>query len=125
MTKAIEAGMPKLRIEEAATRRQARIDRGEDVVVGVNKYQAPDDATVPVREIDNTRVREAQIERLKHVRAERDETACRKALDALVEMAQERRGQSARGRHRRDARARHRRRNLRRARIGLHAAIAP
>ena len=87
MTKAIDAGMPKLRIEEAATRRQARIDLGEDTVVGVNKYPAPEDATVPVREIDNTRVREAQIERLKRVRATRDEEACRKTLGALIAMA--------------------------------------
>ena len=87
MTKAIEAGMPKLRIEEAATRRQARIDRGEEVVVGVNKYQAEDDKSVPVREIDNSRVRDGQIERLKEVRAKRDEAACRRALTAMIEAA--------------------------------------
>ena len=92
MTKAIEAGMPKLRIEEAATRRQARIDSGDEVVVGVNKYQAPDDSSVPVREIDNTRVRDAQIERLKKIRAMRDEAACRRALDAMAEMAKSGKG---------------------------------
>ncbi len=87
MTKAIEAGMPKLRIEEAATRRQARIDRGEEVVVGVNKYQAEDDKSVPVREIDNSRVRDGQIARLKQLRANRDEAACRRALEAMAAMA--------------------------------------
>ena len=92
MTKAIEAGMPKLRIEEAATRRQARIDRGEETVVGVNKYPPKDEAPLQVREIDNTRVREAQIERLKKVRADRDERACRKALDALADMARSGKG---------------------------------
>jgi methylmalonyl-CoA mutase len=92
MTKAIEAGMPKLRIEEAATRRQARIDRGEDVVVGVNKYRAEDDKSVPVREIDNTSVREGQIARLKQVRAKRDEAACRSALEAMAEMARSGKG---------------------------------
>ena len=92
MTKAIEAGMPKLRIEEAATRRQARIDRGEDVVVGVNKYQAEDDKLVPVREIDNTSVRDGQIARLKRVRDGRDEAACRKALEAMAEMARSGKG---------------------------------
>ena len=70
MTKAIEAGMPKLRIEESAAKRQARVDRGEDVIVGVNKY-VPDDAEmVDVLDIDNTKVRECQIGRLEQVRAE-------------------------------------------------------
>jgi methylmalonyl-CoA mutase len=92
MTKAIEAGMPKLRIEEAATRRQARIDRGEEVVVGVNKYQAEDDASVPVRDIDNTRVRDGQIARLKRLRASRDEAACRAALAAMAELAKSGKG---------------------------------
>jgi methylmalonyl-CoA mutase len=92
MTKAIEAGMPKLRIEEAATRRQARIDRGEEVVVGVNKYQAEDDKSVPVREIDNTRVRDGQIARLKRMRASRDDAACRRALEAMADMARSGKG---------------------------------
>jgi methylmalonyl-CoA mutase len=83
MTKAIEAGMPKLRIEEAATRRQARIDRGEDVVVGVNKYPAPDVTKVDVLDIDNTEVREKQVARLNKIRATRDEAKCRQALAAL------------------------------------------
>ncbi len=87
MTRAIEAGMPKLRIEESAARRQARIDRGEEVIVGVNKYVADDLQQVDVRDIDNSAVREAQIARLKRVRSERDEDACRKALRALTEGA--------------------------------------
>jgi methylmalonyl-CoA mutase len=87
MTKAIEAGMPKLRIEESAARRQARIDRGEEVIVGVNKYVADDPQQVDVRDIDNSAVRESQIARLKRVRAERDEAACQAALEALTEGA--------------------------------------
>jgi methylmalonyl-CoA mutase len=85
MTKAVEAGMPKLRIEEAAARRQARVDRGEEVIVGVNKYQTDDD-TKPAEllDIDNTRVREQQIARLNRVRQGRDEGRCRAALDALT-----------------------------------------
>jgi methylmalonyl-CoA mutase len=87
MTKAVEAGMPKLRIEEAAARRQARIDRGEAVIVGVNKYRSPDGGSVELLDIDNTRVREQQIERLKRVRAGRDAARCRKALAALTAAA--------------------------------------
>jgi methylmalonyl-CoA mutase len=87
MTKAVESGMPKLRIEEAAARRQARIDRGEEVVVGVNKYRPADVEHVEVLDIDNTKVREAQIARLEKVRANRDDAACRAALDALREGA--------------------------------------
>lgn len=87
MTKAVEAGLPKLRIEESATRRQARIDRGEQVIVGVNKYvpEAPDH--VEVLAIDNSAVRESQVARLKKIRAERDDAACRAALAALTEAA--------------------------------------
>jgi methylmalonyl-CoA mutase len=83
MTKAIEAGMPKLRIEEAATRRQARVDRGDDTVVGVNKYPPPELTDVDVLDIDNTEVREKQVARLQQVRATRDEKRCRAALAAL------------------------------------------
>ena len=83
MTKAVEAGMPKLRIEESAARRQARIDRGEDVVVGVNRYRAETESNVDVLVIDNTRVREAQIARLAAVRARRDAKRCEAALAAL------------------------------------------
>src|SRR5262249_22091710 len=64
MTKAVESGMPKLRIEEAAARRQAAVDRGEEVIVGVNKYRPAEEPVVDVREVDNTSVREQQIARL-------------------------------------------------------------
>ena len=87
MTRAIEAGMPKLRIEESAARRQARIDRGAEVIVGVNKYAPEEDGEVEILEVDNTKVRAAQIARLENVRRGRDETACRAALDALTEGA--------------------------------------
>ena len=88
MTKAVESGMPKLRIEESAARRQARVDRGEEVVVGVNKYQ-PETDTRPEQylDIDNDAVREQQIARLKAVRAARDEAACQAALAALTDGA--------------------------------------
>ncbi len=87
MTKAVESGMPKLRIEEAAARRQARIDRGEQVIVGVNKYRADTDERVDVMDIDNTAVRENQIARLKTLRAKRDDAKCRAALEALKTIA--------------------------------------
>jgi methylmalonyl-CoA mutase len=87
MTKAVESGMPKLRIEEAAARRQARIDRSEETIVGVNKYRLADEPEVDVRQIDNTAVREQQVARLAQLRATRDEAACRAALDRLVEGA--------------------------------------
>jgi methylmalonyl-CoA mutase len=88
MTKAVEAGIPKLRIEEAAARRQARVDRGEDVIVGVNKFQLKDEAPVDVLDIDNVKVREAQIARIKKTRAARDEAKCKAALDALTKGAE-------------------------------------
>jgi methylmalonyl-CoA mutase len=87
MTKAVESGMPKLRIEEAAAQRQARIDRGEEVIVGVNKYRAAEETPVEIRDIDNTAVREAQIRRLEKVRSGRAEDACREALGKLTEAA--------------------------------------
>jgi methylmalonyl-CoA mutase len=83
MAKAIETGMPKLRIEEAAAKKQARIDRGEDVIVGVNKYRTDKDEEVEVLSIDDQAVREAQIKRLQSIRASRDEAAVQGALDAL------------------------------------------
>ncbi|HEY7690269.1 MAG TPA: methylmalonyl-CoA mutase [Dongiaceae bacterium] len=90
MTKAVESGMPKLRIEESAARRQARIDRGEDVIVGVNKYQSEGEPAKELHllDIDNTRVREAQVARLRKIRATRDEGKCHAALDALTAAAQ-------------------------------------
>ena len=87
MTRAVEAGIPKLRIEEAAAKRQARIDRGEDVIVGVNRFKPKDEPPVDVRDIDNAAVREAQIGRLKKIRAERDQGKCDAALSALSEGA--------------------------------------
>ncbi len=83
MTRAVSAGMPKLRIEEAAARRQAAVDRGEEVIVGVNRYVSDDDAKVDILNIDNTAVREAQVARIGRVRAQRAETPWREALDAL------------------------------------------
>ncbi len=87
MTKAVESGMPKLRIEESAARRQARVDRGDDVVVGVNTYVPDDVELVEVLSIDNTKVREEQIAKLERVRASRDEAACQIALTALTDGA--------------------------------------
>ncbi|GGO23949.1 methylmalonyl-CoA mutase [Deinococcus humi] len=87
MAKAIEAGIPKLRIEESAARKQARIDRGEDVIVGVNKYQPPEQTSVELLDIDNDAVRESQIRRLEQVRAARDPQAVQSALDALEDAA--------------------------------------
>ena len=84
MTKAVETGMPKLRIEESAARRQARVDRGQETIVGVNKYRLKDEAPVEIREIDNAAVRDSQIARLKSVRANRDTKACEAALAALA-----------------------------------------
>src|SRR5262249_27222346 len=88
MTKAIESGMPKLRIEETAARRQARVDRGEDVIVGVNKWRLPEEPEIDVREIDNRAVREAQIARIKKIRASRDQTKWKASLDALTKAAE-------------------------------------
>ena len=87
MTKAVAAGVPKLRIEESAARRQALIDRGEEIIVGVNKYQPETQDNVDILDIDNTAVRDAQIERLEAVRRSRDEAACQKSLEALSEAA--------------------------------------
>jgi methylmalonyl-CoA mutase len=87
MTRALESGMPKLRIEECATRRQARIDRGEDVIVGVNKYRLPQEDEIDVLDIDNTAVREAQVKRLRELRARRDAVAAERALGALEQVA--------------------------------------
>ena len=80
MTKAIETGMPKLRIEESAAKKQAAIDSGRDVIVGVNKYQLAEEDDIEVLDVDNAAVRESQIARLNKMRAERDEAACQQAL---------------------------------------------
>jgi methylmalonyl-CoA mutase len=87
MTKAVESGWAKLRIEECAAEKQARIDSGKDVIVGVNKYRLDKEERVETREIDNTAVREAQIARLRRVRAERDAPAVQHVLAALTESA--------------------------------------
>jgi methylmalonyl-CoA mutase len=84
MTKAVDAGMPKLRIEESAARRQAAIDRGEETIVGVNKYRLESEPPVEVREIDNTEVRRQQIVRLEKLRASRDQAKVDAALEALT-----------------------------------------
>ena len=87
MATAIESGVPKLRIEEAAAKKQARIDRGEDVIVGVNKFQIDEQDVVDILEIDNEQVREAQVSRLDDIRATRDDAAVTTALSALTEAA--------------------------------------
>jgi methylmalonyl-CoA mutase len=87
MAKAVESGLPKLMIEEAAARRQARIDRGEEVIVGVNKYRVENPEMVDVLDIDNSAVRDGQIARLKEIRAKRDNAACQAALEALTAAA--------------------------------------
>ena len=87
MTKAIEAGIPKLRIEEAAAKTQARIDAGLQSVIGVNKYQPTDEAPIEVLRIDNSAVRQLQIDKLTRLKAERDPQALQEALDALTRAA--------------------------------------
>ncbi len=87
MTKAVVSGMPKKRIEEAAARKQARIDRGEEIIVGVNTYRTDSEDEIDILEVDNTEVRETQIARLEQVKASRDEAACQATLDALTEAA--------------------------------------
>jgi methylmalonyl-CoA mutase len=84
MAKAIDAGLPKLRIEEAAARTQARIDSGRQPVIGVNKYRPADDERIDVLKVDNSAVRVEQAEKLRRLRAERDESATQAALDALT-----------------------------------------
>ncbi|MEW9552753.1 methylmalonyl-CoA mutase [Nonomuraea sp. NPDC050783] len=88
MARAIEAGLPKLRIEEAAARAQARIDSGRQPVIGVNKYRAADDEAIEVLKVDNSAVRAQQLDKLARLRAERDEDAVRRALDALTKAAE-------------------------------------
>jgi methylmalonyl-CoA mutase len=87
MAKAIETGIPKMRIEEAAARKQARIDGGQDIIVGVNRYQVNEKSDVEIRDVDNTAVRTQQIERLKKLKAERNQTQVNAALSALTACA--------------------------------------
>ncbi|RLL65378.1 methylmalonyl-CoA mutase [Paenirhodobacter hankyongi] len=89
MTKAVASGMPKLKIEESAAKRQAMIDRGEEVIVGVNKYRLAKEEPIDILDIDNVKVREAQIARLTKMRAERDEAVCAAALAEITRRAKE------------------------------------
>ncbi len=88
MAKAIDAGIPKLRVEEAAARTQARIDSGRQALIGVNKYRVDDDEQIDVLKVDNSSVRAQQVEKLRRLREERDEEACQDALRALNGAAQ-------------------------------------
>ena len=87
MAKAIETGIPKLRIEEAAARKQARIDSGIEKIIGVNEYRLEKEAPIDILAVDNTAVRESQIKRLQELRANRDNAAVEKALEAITECA--------------------------------------
>ncbi|MEG8025917.1 methylmalonyl-CoA mutase family protein [Sphingomonas aurantiaca] len=89
MAKAVAAGWPKAMIEEAAAGRQARVDRGEDVIVGVNKYKLAEQDAIEILDVDNVAVRAGQVERIARVKATRDDAACRAALDALREGAKD------------------------------------
>jgi methylmalonyl-CoA mutase len=88
MAQAIETGLPKLRIEEAAAKKQARIDRGEDVIVGVNKYQITEQDAVDILEVDNDAVRDSQIDRLDRIRGTRDAASVEASLRALSQAAE-------------------------------------
>lgn len=88
MVKAIESGLPKMRIEEAAARRQALIDSGQETIVGVNKYRLPKEDPLEILEVDHTAVRENQLQRLKKLRAERHESEVRATLEALTKCAE-------------------------------------
>ncbi|PTW49791.1 methylmalonyl-CoA mutase [Rhodovulum kholense] len=87
MTKAVASGMPKLRIEEAAARWQARVDRGEEVIVGVNKFRLAKEDEIDILDVDNMKVRDSQIARIEKIRATRDPAACTAALEALEQAA--------------------------------------
>ena len=87
MAKAIETGLPKMKIEEAAARRQAQIDSGSESIIGVNKYRPEEEDPIEILDIDNTEVRRKQIERLEKMKAERDDAVVRMALDKLTEAA--------------------------------------
>lgn len=87
MAKAIETGLPKMRIEEAATKKQARIDASHDVIVGVNRYTTEDATVIEIRDVDNSAVREQQVRQLQEVKAQRDEVACQQALKAVEDCA--------------------------------------
>jgi len=88
MAKAIDTGIPKMRIEEAAARKQARIDSGQDIIVGVNKYQVEEESQIEILEVDNTAVMRSQLERLKRLKKSRDNKTVKVALDAITECAE-------------------------------------
>ncbi len=92
MAKAIETGIPKMRIEEAAARKQARIDGGKDIIVGVNEYQTDEKTNIEILDVDNAKVRTQQLERLAKLKAERNSQEVEKALDALTEAAKTNKG---------------------------------
>ncbi len=87
MAKAIETGIPKMRIEEAAAKKQARIDSGKDIIVGVNRYVSENDVAFDILEVDNTKVRQQQLERLERVKKERNSGKAQEAMNALTEAA--------------------------------------
>ena len=92
MAKAIETGIPKLRIEEAAARKQARIDSGEDTIVGINKYRLEKEDPIEILDVDNAKVREQQIQRLKELRANRDNAKVQECLAAITEAVRNKTG---------------------------------
>ncbi len=114
MAKAIEAGVPKLRIEEASAKTQARIDAGRQAVIGVNKYKPTDEASIDILKVENSTVRRLQIDKLKRLRGERSQKDVDAALAALTRAAGEGERQSAGARDRRGAREGNGWRNFRR-----------
>ncbi|MAN87519.1 MAG: methylmalonyl-CoA mutase [Algoriphagus sp.] len=92
MAKAIEAGLPKLRIEEAAAKKQARIDSGKDIIVGVNRYQIDEKSEIELLEVDNQSVRESQIQRINQIKSTRSQSEVKSALEAITEAAQSGKG---------------------------------
>ncbi len=92
MAKAIETGLPKMRIEEAAARTQAKIDSGKQTIIGVNKYRLEKEDPIDILDVDNTEVRRQQIERLEHLKSKRDNAAVKKALEAITECVKTKRG---------------------------------
>jgi methylmalonyl-CoA mutase len=92
MTKAIETGLPKMRIEEAAARKQARIDSGKDIIVGVNKYKTDTETIIDVLDIDNQEVRRKQIKKLELIKAERNESEVQEILDKITKLAENKGG---------------------------------
>ncbi len=92
MIKAIEAGVPKMRIEESAARKQARIDSGQEIIVGVNRYEVEEDTEIDILDVDNTKVRDSQIERLNRVKADRNDNDVKAALQAIAQCAESKNG---------------------------------